>query len=124
MLERLPPQKSIAPGLGDIQEQVQACQNTAHHILDDFNYVSRLANRPRLTIQDLRLILDDLEKDLACREAELVNIGDAYVDFRNRIERLNNIARSTEQVAASEEELGRVRKSVEEQADLLKQDFL
>lgn len=75
--------------LRDIQEQVQPLQDNTHCILDDFNYASRLANGLRFTIRDLRLILDDLEKDLTYRKAELVNLEDAYADFGNRIERLN-----------------------------------
>lgn len=42
----------------------------------------------------------------------------------NRIERLNNIAQSAEQVATLEEELGRVHKVAKELADLLKEDLL
>lgn len=35
------------------------------------------------------------KKDFAFGEAELVSLGDAYVDFGKRIERLSNIDRST-----------------------------
>lgn len=69
-------------------------------------------------------MLNDLEKDLARREDKLVSLGDAYSDFGNHIERLNNIARSAKQTTTLEAELGRLRRIVEEQVDLLKQDFL
>lgn len=50
------------PGLNDTPEQIRLLQDTAHHILDDFNYVSRLADGLWFTIQDLQLLLNDLEK--------------------------------------------------------------
>lgn len=95
-LEKLPPRDSIDPELGSIQEQIRTLQDTAHHFLDDFNYISKLADGLRYSIRELRLLLGDLEKELACREADLVSLGDAYADFGNRIERLNNIAQSAD----------------------------
>lgn len=123
-LEKLPPRESIAPELGSIQEQIQTLQGTALHILADFNYVSKLANGLRYSIGELRIILDDLEKELAQREADLVKLGDAHADFGNLFECLHNIAQSAEQVAALEEELAQVRKAAEELSGLLKQDYL
>lgn len=70
------------------------------------------------------IVLNDLKKELARREVDLVSLGDAYVDFGNRIERLNNIARNEEQIAALKEELWHLHKAAVELAILLKQDFL
>lgn len=92
--------------------------------MNDFNYVARLADGVMFIIRDVRLTLNALEKDLARREAELVGLGGAYVDFVHHIERLNNIVRSMEQVTILETELERIFKVIEEQANLLKQDFL
>lgn len=86
--------------------------------------MSKLANGLLYNIRELRLILDDLEKELARRVASLLSLGDAYSDFGNLIERLNNIAQSAEQAAVLEEEVGRVGKAAEELADFLKQDLL
>lgn len=119
-LEKLSPRENIAPELGSIQEQIRTLQDTARHVLDHFNYVSKLADGLRYSIRELCLVVDDLEKELAHRETDLVSLGDAYTDFGNHIECLNNIAQSAEQATALEEELGRVRKAAEELADLLK----
>lgn len=76
------PRESIAPELGSIQEQIRTFQDTAYHVLDDFNYVSKLADGLRYSFQELRLVLDDLEKELARREADLVSLGDVYATLR------------------------------------------
>lgn len=123
-LEKLPPRESIALKLGSVQEQIKTLQGTALHILDDFNYVSKLADGLRYSIRELRIVLDNLEKELAQREANLVKLGDVHADFGNRIERLNRIAQSEKRVAAIDEELTRVRTAAEELTNLLKQDFL
>lgn len=123
-LEKLPLPESIAPELGSIQEQIRTLQGAALHILDSFGYVSKLADGLRYSIRELRIILDDLEKELAQREADLDKLGDAHADFGNRIEYLHNIAQNAEQATALKEELARVRKATEELADFLKQDFL
>lgn len=83
-----------------------------------------MADGLRYSIREVRIILDDLEKELAQRETDLVKLGDAHANFESRIERLHDTAQSTEQAAALEEELARVRKVAEELAVLLKQDFL
>lgn len=53
-------------------------------------------------------------KDLARHEAELVDLGDAYVDFGHHSESLNNLAWSVEQGTALEVELECIRKVIQE----------
>lgn len=82
-----------------------------------------MADGLKFTIRDLRLTLNAPEKDLTRCEAELVGLGDAYIDLEHHIECLNNIARNVEQATILEAELERLCKMIEEQAGLLKQVF-
>lgn len=70
-----------SPGLEWYSRIDPFLKDTACYILDAFNYISRLTDGLKFTIRDLELTLKALEKDLACRKAKLVCMGDAYVDF-------------------------------------------
>lgn len=51
--------------LGPIGGQINHLEGTTRGVVDDFNYVSRVANDFKFTIWDLQLTLKDLQKDLA-----------------------------------------------------------
>lgn len=56
-------------------------EDVTRDIVEDFSYVSRIADGIKLTIWDLHRMEKDLEKDLAQKEGQLLELGIAYVDF-------------------------------------------
>lgn len=88
VLEEFPLTESVDWELRFIKGQIKFLEDIIYGIVDDFNYISWITDGIKFTIQDLQRTFKDLEKDFARRQAELLALGDAYVNFGYHIERL------------------------------------
>lgn len=111
-----------------IKKHINFLEGTIDRIVNDFTYVSQFVDGFKFNILDLHLILKDLEKGFARKQAKLLALRDAHADFRHHIEQLStqrdNIAQNVEQAVALEAELERLPKTMEELVDLLMKDFI
>lgn len=105
-----------------IDEQLSSLQDVSHQIVNHFGNISKSIDGIKFTIRHVILTLEELKQDLAKREAQLIELGDAYADFEQDIERLttrrDDIARYMAQVFALEAKLEQIRTAMEEQVNL------
>lgn len=103
-------------------DSLHSCQSwIIYQCLEDYQW-------HQLHIQRLPLALKELKQNLAKKEAQLLEPGDAYADFEQHLQQLttqrNNISRDVAQVVALEVELEQIKTAMVEQVNPLQEDFL
>lgn len=127
-LEKLPRSTSASLKLEVVVEQLDYSQDMSHQIVNEFGDVSRSIDDIQSTIRNVTLVLEELKRELAMREAYLAALRDLYVDFEIDIKYLttqrDNIICNVAQAVTLLAELERVRLAIEEQVNALSRDLL
>lgn len=108
----MPPCWGAHSELKAVEEQLNSFQDISFQIMHHFGKVCKSIDGIEFTIRHITSTLEELKQDLAKREVQLAELGDAYADCKQDIKDLNtrrdDIVRYMGQVVALEVELEQI----------------
>lgn len=108
----MPPCWGAHSELKAVEEQLNSFQDISFQIMNHFGKVCKSIDGIEFTIRHITSTLEELKQDLAKREVQLAELGDAYADCKQDIKDLNtrrdDIVRYMGQVVALEVELEQI----------------